>query len=177
MSDNGQQNPGRPAGLGMLIASFVIGLGLLTLYFDRLLDRQMNPNQRPVSQVFSDGITEVVLQRNRQGHYVASGNLNGTRGTFLLDTGATDVVIPEALARRANLPQGQPIQAMTANGVVTVFTTNVAELELGDIRLYNVRASINPAMHGDTVLLGMSALRHVEFTQRGDSLTLRQYPD
>jgi aspartyl protease family protein len=177
MNNNGQQNPGRPAGLGMLIASFVIGIGLLTLYFDGVLDRQMNPNQRPVSQVFSDGITEVVLQRNRQGHYVAGGTLNGVRGTFLLDTGATDVVIPQGLARRADLPQGQPIQAMTANGVVTVYTTTVAELELGDIRLYNVRASINPAMHGDTVLLGMSALRHVEFTQRGDALTLRQYPD
>lgn len=177
MSDNRQQNPGRPAGLGMLIASFVIGIGLLTLYFDRLLDRQMNPNQRPVSHVLSDGVTEVVLQRNRQGHYVASGTLNNIRGTFLLDTGATDVVIPEGLASLANLPQGQPIQAMTANGIVTVYSTNVAELELGDIRLFNIRASINPAMHGDTVLLGMSALRHVEFTQRGNTLTLRQYPD
>jgi aspartyl protease family protein len=176
MTDNNQQNPGRPAGLAMLIASFVIGLGLLTFYFDGLLNRQANPNQRPVSQVFTDGVVEVVLQRNRQGHYVAGGLINDARATFLLDTGATDVVIPESLARRANLQRGQAMQAMTANGVVTVYGTNVASLGLGDIVLRDVRASINPAMQGDTVLLGMSALRHVEFTQRGDTLTLRYYP-
>jgi aspartyl protease family protein len=27
------------------------------------------------------------------------------------------------------------------------------------------------------ILLGMSFLKHLEFTQRGDTLTLRQYPD
>ncbi|HSG99608.1 MAG TPA: TIGR02281 family clan AA aspartic protease, partial [candidate division Zixibacteria bacterium] len=34
-----------------------------------------------------------------------------------------------------------------------------------------------PSMAGDTILLGMSALRQIEFTQRGDSLTLRQLPE
>jgi len=29
-------------------------------------------------------------------------------------------------------------------------------------------------MRGNEVLLGMSFLKHVEFTQRGDTLTLRQ---
>jgi aspartyl protease family protein len=41
--------------------------------------------------------------------------------------------------------------------------------------LQQVRASINPNMQGNEVLLGMSFLKHLEFTQRGDSLTLRQY--
>jgi len=47
---------------------------------------------------------------------------------------------------------------------------------IGAIVLRGVRASINPAMQGNTVLLGMSALQHIEFTQRGDSLTLRYIP-
>jgi len=38
-----------------------------------------------------------------------------------------------------------------------------------------VRASINPAMHESMVLLGMSALRQIEFNQRGSQLTLRQH--
>jgi len=36
-------------------------------------------------------------------------------------------------------------------------------------------ASINPAMGQQEVLLGMSFLKHLEFTQRGNTLTLRQY--
>jgi predicted aspartyl protease len=32
-------------------------------------------------------------------------------------------------------------------------------------------------MVGDTILLGMSALRQVEFSQRGGELTLRYYPE
>lgn len=165
---------GKPMGLGMLIAAFAIGLGVLTLFFDNYLGQQSNPNQRPISQVTADGSVEVVLQRNRQGHYVAGGQINNSQATFLLDTGATDVVIPEMLANRAGLQRGAPMQAMTANGVVTVYATRIDELRLGDIQLRDVRASINPAMSGDTVLLGMSALRQVEFTQREGSLTLRQ---
>jgi predicted flap endonuclease-1-like 5' DNA nuclease len=36
----------------------------------------------------------VVLRRNRMGHYVARGSINGAPVTFLLDTGATAVALP-----------------------------------------------------------------------------------
>lgn len=176
MSDNREHKPGRHAGLGMLIISFALGLGLLTLFFDDMLGRQLNPNQRPDTQILQDGGLELVLRRNRQGHYVMSGDISGEPAIFLLDTGATDVVIPAELAGNAGLQPGQAVRAMTANGLVTVYTTTIPTLHLGDITLYDVRASINPAMQGDTVLLGMSALRHVEFTQRADTLTLRMSP-
>jgi hypothetical protein len=58
-------NENRSLGLGMLIAGFAVGLGLLTLFFDGFLDRQHNPNQRPLSQASVDGGVEVILQRNR----------------------------------------------------------------------------------------------------------------
>ncbi|MFT7219372.1 MAG: aspartyl protease family protein, partial [Candidatus Azotimanducaceae bacterium] len=35
-------------------------------------------------------------------------------------------------------------------------------------------ASINPGMTTGAILLGMSALGQIEFTQSGDTLTLRQ---
>jgi len=175
MNQHEPDNTHRPMGLGMLIAAFAIGLGLLTLMFDGFLDRQYNPNQQPISRASTDGGVEVVLQRNRQGHYVAGGEINNARATFLLDTGATDVVLSEDLARRAGLSRGAPMQAMTANGVVTVYSTVIDDLQLGDINLRGVRASINPAMSGDTVLLGMSALRQMDFIQRDGTLTLRQY--
>ncbi len=160
----------------MLIISCVLGLGLLTLFFDNVLDRRENPNQNPVSTTDGDGSVRVELRRNAQGHYVASGFVNEARAVFLLDTGATDVVLPEELALMAGLVRGVPTRASTANGDVVVYSATLDELQIGGILLTDVRASINPAMTGNTVLLGMSALRHVEFTQRGDQLTLRHIP-
>ena len=175
MAPKQQQLPGKSIGQGMLIASFSMGLIALTFLFDGWLDNQSNPNRVPQSSETADGIREVVLQRNRQGHYVASGSVNGVPATFLLDTGATDVAIPETIARQAGLPQGYAGRAATANGVVTVYSTLIDELSLGTIRLHDIEASITPSMGGDTILLGMSALQRVEFTQRGSTLTLRQF--
>jgi aspartyl protease family protein len=50
------------------------------------------------------------------------------------------------------------------------------KISIGNIFLYNVAAHINPAMKSDAILLGMSALKEVEFSQKGKQLTLREYP-
>jgi aspartyl protease family protein len=47
-------------------------------------------------------------------------------------------------------------------------------VSVGDIELRGVRAGITPGLKTDEVLLGMSFLKHIEFTQRGDMLILRQ---
>ena len=49
-------------------------------------------------------------------------------------------------------------------------------MQLGELSVDNVRANINPGMRGNEILLGMSFLKQLEFTQRGDTLTIRQYP-
>lgn len=160
----------------MIAASFIIAIAVLTYFFSDLEQRRHNPNYAPASRITNEGI-EVELMRNRQHHYVARGTINGESVEFLLDTGATDVVIPENLAARLGLAKGRPGRAMTANGAVTVFETWIDSLTIGDIELNNVRASINPAMNTPSILLGMTALSRVEFVQRGDSLTLRQITD
>ncbi|MFO1350766.1 MAG: hypothetical protein U1F68_08865 [Gammaproteobacteria bacterium] len=48
------------------------------------------------------------------------------------------------------------------------------EIRLGAIVQREVHASINPNTDDDTVLLGMSFMKHLELIQRGDELTLRQ---
>lgn len=169
--------PGKNIGKAMLGASFVLGLIGLTFLFDNLLDKQANPNRDPFSSQTNSGIREVVLQRNRQGHYVSGGEINGLPVTFLLDTGATDVAVPSAIAGQAGLNRGFATQARTANGIITVYSTRIDELSIGNIILHNVNASITPSMGGDTILLGMSALNQVEFSQQGSTLTLRQIPE
>jgi aspartyl protease family protein len=174
MPESANNTPGKQLGQGMLAICFVIGLGALTLFFDGQLGQQVNPNQAPLLGIDEQGHKTVRLKQNRQGHYLANGYINGIEVTFLLDTGATDVAIPQAVAQTAGLIPGLSGVAATANGRVTVYTTAIDQLELGNIVLNNVSGSITPSMPGNTILLGMSALRQVEFTQRGDVLTLKQ---
>lgn len=162
-------------GGGMIIAAWFLVLGLLVPFFSKILDQQHNPNQQ-VESIVTAGGNEVTLKRNRYGHYVADGRINGKPVVFLLDTGATDVALSLRLAKRLGLRQGPQTSSQTANGVVDSWSTRLASVSLGGIRLYDVRASILPDMgfDDDEVLLGMTFLKRLEMIQRGDSLTLRQ---
>lgn len=166
----------RGLGRAFLWASWLILLGLLSWFFSGVLEHQRNPNQSLQTSVDAGGVREVVLQRNRFGHYVTSGAINGEAVEFLLDTGASDVSIPEGIARRLQLKPGAPRYYQTANGTITAYSTRLDELRIGGIVLRDVRASINPAVDDIGILLGMSVLKRLEFTQRGDTLILRQYP-
>jgi aspartyl protease family protein len=148
----------------------LIGLGL---FFHHYLEQKNNPNQNPFSQ-YEGGFTEVKLQRNSQNHYIASGSINGQTVVFLVDTGATHVAIGNKLAQKLGLLRGREGIAYTANGTTPTFDTQLNSLRLGDITLNDVSASITLGMEGDEVLLGMSALKHLELIHRNGELTLRQ---
>ncbi|HAD48098.1 MAG TPA: TIGR02281 family clan AA aspartic protease, partial [Idiomarina sp.] len=77
------------------------------------------------------------------------------------------------LAERLNLKRGRQGMSQTANGRVITYRTQLNSLELGGITLNDVEASITPGMDGDVILLGMSALKQFELTQKGDTLTIR----
>jgi len=161
-------------GRGMVIAAWVILLVLLTVFFNDRLDKQNNPN-RQLATVTTDGIPEVRLQRNRHGHYVATGLINGQAVEFMLDTGATDVSVPASIAGKLGLERGRAMTYQTANGTITAWQTTLDTIQLGPLRLGSVRASINPNDNSGAVLLGMSFLRHLDFSQQGNTLTLK-YP-
>ena len=153
--------------------AWIIALALLMFLFQDVLDEQYNPNSKPEMRLTSSGQAEVVLNQNRQGHYVARGMINDTPVTFLLDTGATQVSIPAHIAEQLGLVAQGSYRVQTANGSVTVYKTEIAQLSLGNIFLYNVAAHINPAMKSNEILLGMSALKRVDFQQTGKQLILR----
>ena len=162
-------NPHRSLGRGMALVASLLMLGLLYLYFENSLQARNNPNRE---LQIAPG-SELVLKRSRDGHYVFPGTINGQPVTFLLDTGATLVSVPAHMAGALNLKAGAYQQSITANGTVTTRTTRVEALAFGPFNLRNVPASLNPGMAEDKVLLGMSVLKHLEFTQRGDTLVLR----
>jgi aspartyl protease family protein len=105
---------------------------------------------------------------------VASGTINQRPVTYLLDTGATQVSIPAHLASELNLQAGYSQQVSTANGSIQVYSTRVNELTLGDIVLHDIPAHLNPAINSDEILLGMSALRKLDFQQQNGALVLTQ---
>ena len=144
-------------------------------YFNDMLGKQHNPNQSLETQYSENRIREVTLQRNKYGHYVTSGKVNGQTVIFMLDTGATGVAIPDHIARKLNIKRGRAFQVQTANGTATSYAAKLGSVSVGDIELRNVRAGISPGFKGDEILLGMSFLKHIEFTQRGDTLILKQY--
>ena len=163
------------AGTWMVLVMWLLLLGLLTLAFNKWDAKRHNPNQNVASLIDAQGVREVVLQRNHEGHYVTNGYINGQPVVFMIDTGASDVSVPSRLAEQLGLSKGAQVLYQTANGPAVSYATNLDTVSIGDISLEGVRASINPNVRDMDILLGMSFLKNLEFTQRGDTLVLRQF--
>ncbi len=171
-TEDSQTDHGQRLGKGMIVAAWVLLLLLLTWFFNDRLEAQRNPNRQLATAATSE-TPEVRLERNRFGHYVASGTINGFPVEFMLDTGATDVSIPAAVADRIGLDRGRRAWYQTANGTISAWQTTLDEIRIGPLRLGPVSASINPNGGNGAVLLGMSFLRQLDFSQQGNTLTLR----
>lgn len=156
----------------MYVLAAILLLALLTGLFSGMLDHRQNPNSNPDSTVGPNGAVKIQLQRNSDGHYVASGEVNGRNVVFLLDTGATAVAVPLEFANQLSLTPGRQVQSATANGMATVYLTMIDELRLGDIVEYQVPATLVPDLPGGQILLGMSFLKRLDFSQRGEKLII-----
>ena len=171
--------PTNKYGKTFAIIAWLILMVLLFMFFQDTIDKQLNPNQQLHSIQGSGGETRTVLIRNKSGHYVGTALINNQPVNFMLDTGATTIAIDDSTAKQLGMPFGQLMQVSTANGVTQAFLSRVDSLQLGDIKLYNIPASIVPNLangRGDAeILLGMSALKQLEFHQQGNQLTLIQH--
>ncbi len=161
-------------GMVMQALAWLTLIVLGVVFFGGILDKQYNPNQNLQTRHSEGGVREVVLRRNKFGHYVASGKINGKPVTFMLDTGATGVAIPQNVASYLGIQRGRAFSTQTANGRSTSYAANLDRVSIGQIELQNVRAAVAPGLQMDEILLGMSFLKHIEFSQKGDTLILRQ---
>ena len=157
----------------MTVVAWIIFLVILFAGFDYLISQRINPNQNIVTTV-NGYQKEIVLHRNSYGHYVSNGTINGHRVTFLLDTGASDIAIPESIANRIELKKGRSMVVKTANGNAKAYRTRLDSAALGEVKLYDLNATILPNITGDEILLGMNFLKHFEITQKGKTLTIKQ---
>lgn len=117
----------------------------------------------------------VSLTADARGHFAAAGSLNGYPLTFLVDTGATDIAINAAEARRMGLDYkaGQAYGVSTAAGVVPAWRVTFNTVKVGGITLNQVEGMVVEA--GLSVpLLGMSFLNRMEMQRDGQTMTLTQ---
>jgi aspartyl protease family protein len=118
---------------------------------------------------------EISVPRAPDGHYYLNLSVNGTPIRFVVDTGATDMVLTQDDARRAGVALNERDfyrEARTANGVVAVAPVTLNEVALGPLRDTGVPASVN-AGEMDTSLLGMRYLeRFSRIEIRGNEMVL-----
>ncbi|WP_027962173.1 retropepsin-like aspartic protease family protein [Halomonas halodenitrificans] len=173
MSDQGRGV--RRTGLGMMLLFWVLFIAAGTWWFQGYVERQRNPNSHLVSAV-EEG-APVVLERNRGGHFVATGRINGEPVEFLVDTGATYVALPSEMADRLGLEATGSAWFNTANGRVRGGLTRLDEVGLGGYVARDVRGSISTGLEGDTALLGMSFLDHFDIRIRNAQMVLEPAED
>ena len=117
----------------------------------------------------------VSLTADARGHFAAAGTLNGYPMTFLVDTGATDIAISAADARRIGLDyrSGQAVGVGTAAGVVPAWRVTFNTVKVGGISVNQVDGMVVEAGLG-VPLLGMSFLNRMEMRRDGQTMTLTQ---
>jgi len=127
---------------------------------------------------FGAGGDRVTLAADSRGHFVTTGVVNGTSLRFLVDTGASSIVLSSADARRigVNYLAGTRSFTQTANGTVQVYNVKLDTVRVGDITVNNVDASVIEGDKLPIALLGMSFLNRMEMRRDNSSLTLiRRY--
>ncbi|MCC5964226.1 MAG: TIGR02281 family clan AA aspartic protease [Rhodobacteraceae bacterium] len=133
------------------------------------------------NSVMVQGDGSVVLRAGRDGHFHLGLDVNGVPVDFIVDTGATDLVLSQDDAARVGLdPQALPYlgQARTANGVVGIARVTLDEVVLAhdglEIRDTDVSAFVNEG-ELDISLMGMGYLRRfARISIEGDRLTLER---
>ena len=118
----------------------------------------------------------VAISAGQHGHFVVEADVDGQGVRFLVDTGASDVVLSPFDARRLGLdPENLSFTKAyrTANGVVKGAPVRLGRITIGPIVVRDVRASVNGAAMKRS-LLGMSFLSRLSgYEVSGGRLVLK----
>jgi aspartyl protease family protein len=126
-------------------------------------------------QMMADG-GEVVLPRAADGHYYLTLTIDGTDLQFMVDTGATSVVLSQDDARRLGIDPDTLAylgEADTANGTVRTARVALTDVRLGEVVDAKLAAYVNDGQM-DGSLLGMEYLGRFRIQIEDDRMVLRR---
>jgi aspartyl protease family protein len=149
----GRKNMGKMAQQAAIWALIFIGvIGAYGLWED--ISNNVTPRQTILSE------SAIAVPRGNDGHYHLTLDVNGTAVDFVIDTGASQVVLSQRDAARIGIDANSldySGAASTANGVVRTAPVVLDQVRLGDITDRNVPAVVNGG-DMDNSLLGMTYL-------------------
>jgi len=95
---------------------------------------------------------------------------------FLVDTGASAIALNAATAKRLDLEyiKNAPVGVKTASGITLAYPVTLDEVQVGDIKLYNVQAVVIDGPEPSRALLGMTFLGQLDMHQTGQRMDLKQ---
>lgn len=117
-----------------------------------------------VAAGYGDGWNSIAVPSDASGQFLVAGVVNGVEVTFLVDSGASEIVLSPNDARRAGYRAGQvrfTRTATTANGTVRLAPVTLRELRIGQLSRRGLDAVVNEAPM-PVSLLGMSFLHGLE---------------
>lgn len=119
---------------------------------------------------------KMTLYPNSYGAYVTHGFINKKPAEFIIDTGATIVAMSSQTADRLgiNYKTGRRGYASTASGTTKTLTTYIHKIEIGQFVFRGVEAAVIKGRYPEKILLGNTALRHLDMHFKGTALTLIQ---
>ena len=136
---------------------------------DRLLGELMPQKARTSGE-------SVVILANRSGHFSVGAKVDGVTIQFLIDTGASDVVLSPNDASRLGFDLNKlkfSKSYQTANGIVRGAPVTLGSISISQLNIADVRASVNEAEMNHS-LLGMSFLSRLSgYEVSGNRLTLK----
>ena len=164
----------RSVAIGETVAGFklvAVGSDSATFVVDGR--RQTIPMGSYLAGPADRGRATATIGQDGSGHYLADGAINGSPTRFLVDTGATLVVLPAREADRLAVAYKQAPRAVanTANGAVSYRVVKLDRIRVGDVELTNVEAGVMDGYDGPP-LLGMSFLSRTEVSRDGISMVL-----
>ena len=126
--------------------------------------------------LYSNNLSDIIINIKQDGHFYATVLVNNVEIEFLIDTGATHIVLSKEDAKKLDYDLSKLIfwsKSNTANGIVETAPIRLQSIKLGQFSDTNVLAYINQGSMKQS-LLGMSFLKNfssVEF--RNEALILR----
>jgi clan AA aspartic protease (TIGR02281 family) len=110
------------------------------------------------------------LKQNGSRHFTTDGIIDGVAVNFVVDTGASYVSLPEAMAHSAQIYCDKQINMNTANGVADACTAKIKKLQFGPFSLEDVITVISRNL--DQPLLGMNVLQMFKVAQENGEMKI-----